>query len=148
MMRKLNVLFMVAFWFAVPASAANFSAVCGGTQFEVVAEHHEHPLDNVYRLFSKKPEQKRVTLVHISNEGNWFYAACLPDKQGVEKLVYQEFCGGSACVEDRYGIVDPQSIKTLLRPPTKNEPNSRQASRLLGQKVPDLSEDKRSFCCD
>ena len=148
MIRILHVLFMAALWLPISSFAANVSATCGGSEFEVVVENRGHPLDNVYRLLAKKPGQDRPTQVHLSDLGGWFFAACVSDKQGRQRLVYQEFCGGSACVEDNYGIVDPQTLKTLLEPSTKNEGNSALASRLLNKRVPHLPRDKSSFCCN
>ena len=148
MIRKLHALFTTVLLFPALSFAGNVSATCGGTEFEVAVENRGHPLDNVYHLLAKQPGHDRATQVHLSDVGGWFFAACVPDKQGIAKLVYQEFCGGSACVEDKYGIIDPQTLKTLLQPSNKNEGNSVQATRLLNKKVPHLPEDKSSFCCN
>jgi hypothetical protein len=147
MIRRLPVLLIAALSIPVPSFAGNASATCGGTEFEVAVENRGHPLDNVYRLLAKRQGQGKATQVHLSDLGGWFFAACVLDKQGAHRLLYQESCGGSACVEDKYGIVDPQTLKTLLQPPIKNEGNSAIASRLLNKKVPHLPRDKNSFCC-
>jgi hypothetical protein len=147
MIRTLHVLLIAALGIPVLSFAGNASGTCGGTKFEVAVENQGHPLDNVYRLLAKRPGQGKATQVHLSDLGGWFFAACVSDKQGAQRLLYQESCGGSACVEDKYGIVDPQTLKTLLLPPTKNEGNSAIASRLLNKKVPHLPSDKSSFCC-
>jgi hypothetical protein len=148
MIRNLHVLFMAALWLPVSSFAGNVSATCGGTEFAVAVENRGHPLDNVYRLLAKKPGQGHATQVHLSDLGGWFFAACVPDKKGIQRLLYQESCGGSACVEDKYGIIDPQTLKTILMPSTKNVGNSALASRLLNKKVPHLPRDKSSFCCN
>jgi hypothetical protein len=148
MIKESHLLFLTVIWLPALSFAGNISATCGGTKFEVAIENRGQPLDNVYHLLAKQPDQDRATQVHLSDVGGWFFAACIPDKKGIAKLVYQEFCGGSACVEDKYGIIDPQTLKTLLQPSSKNEGNSVEASRLLDKKVPHLPRDKSSFCCD
>jgi len=141
------VLFIAVLWLPISSFAESISAKCGGTEFEVAMENRGHPLDNVYRLLAKRPGQDWPTQVHLSDIGGWFYAACVSDKEGIQRLVYQESCGGSACVEDKYGIIDTQTLKSLLQPSAKNEGNSALAMRLLNKEVPYLPRDKNAFCC-
>jgi hypothetical protein len=107
-MKKLCALALIVLLVPELSFAKNYVTDCGGTRFEVSVEHGEHPLDNVYTLFASLAGQDKAKLVHRSNLGGWFFAECVRSKAGTPLLVFQEFCGGSACVEDRYGVVDPK----------------------------------------
>ena len=81
-------------------------------------------------------------------DGDWFHAACVPAKGGKSVLLFQSYCGGSGCLEGKYGAVEPSSLKLLLQPSPKNVENHKQASALLGAPAPHLGDYKGSFCCE
>ncbi len=118
---------------------------CGSTPFRVVQVNNGHPLDNVFTLSAVTASGLRE--LYRGENGGWFHAACLASKDGKPVLVFQSYCGGSACVEDTYGAVDPVSLKLLLRPSVSNVANRKQLSALLGVAAPNLNGDKRAFCC-
>ena len=125
------------------------TATCGTASFEVTVEHRGHPLDNRYQLFGRTAPGAEPQLLHTSDIGGWFYAACLQGERAVPLLVFQAFCGGSACVEDRYGIVETSTLHLLLAPGTGNTSNGAQAAALLKRaQPPDLSRAADTFCCD
>jgi hypothetical protein len=131
------------------AATPGAQAVCGGNRFEVVVNNAGHPLYNVYRLYAqtggKRADDRK--LLYEADEGGWFNAACVEGRQG-PMLLFQSYCGGSACVENKFGIVDARSLKVLLLPGNANVSNEKQAKAVLGREVPSLSDDKVSFCCD
>lgn len=133
---------------AQPAPAPVAQAVCGGARFSVQLHNDGHPLTNVYRLYGQPDGASQAPrLLYTGDEGGWFYAACVQAPKG-PVLLFQSFCGGSVCVEDRFGVVDARTLKILLRPDKANVGNEKKARAILGKDVPDLAKDKASFCCD
>ena len=133
---------------AVSAHAANpqqFEATCGATRFRVTAVNNGHPLDNTFSLSALTTSGARE--LFKGEEGGWFHAACLPAKDGKPVLVFQSYCGGSGCVEGKYGAIEPATLKLLLRPSSKNVENHKQLSALLGTSAPHLGNHKGAFCC-
>ncbi len=129
---------------AVEITAAN----CGGAAFAVVHATTGQPAVNTFELSGSvvnAPHEKKK--LHKSDLGGWFHASCLNGQGNRPLLVFQEYCSGAGCVEDRYGIVDPATLKLLLVPGKKNAGNADAASRVLGHKVPHLLHDKSAFCC-
>lgn len=133
---------------AVQAQTQNFSETCGNSRFEISMQSGTHPLENRFELkgFSLNNQKEKRT-VYVSDVGGWFYAACLSTKDKRPMLVFQEFCGGSACVEDKYGVVEPNTMKIVLTPSKKNVGNSAAASKILGKRIPHLPNEKSAFCC-
>jgi hypothetical protein len=128
------------------ASAKSFETKCGDSRFRVTVENRGHPLDNVYSLFgTSSGGEKRL---FIAEDGGWLHAACVTDAKGKSLLLFQSYCGGSACVEDKYGIVEPRGLKLLLTPSAKNIGNSKAASNLLGKPAPYLPRYEGAFCCE
>ena len=144
---KLCVVAMVAV-LAASAHAATprvVDAACGSTQFRIAQVNNAHPLDNAFTLSAVTTSGLRE--LYKGESGGWFHAACLASKDGKPVLVFQSYCGGSACIEDKYGAIDPASLKLLLRPSARNVANHKQLSTLLGVAAPNLNGDKRAFCC-
>jgi hypothetical protein len=128
------------------ASAKSFEAQCGPARFRVNVENKGHPLDNSYELVAVTTSgNKRL---FVAEEGGWLHAACVRNAKGQPMLLFQSYCGGSKCVEDKYGIVDPTSLNVLLKPSAKNVGNAKEASKLLGKSVPYLPKYKEAFCCE
>ena len=123
-----------------------FEGSCGATKFRVTAVNSGTPLENVFTLAVITPSGAKT--LYVGDEGGWFHAACLPAKQGKSILVFQSYCGGSVCREGMYGAVDPNTLKLLLRPSSKNVENHKKLSALLGSPAPHLGEYKGAFCCE
>lgn len=106
-----------------------YEAICGAAKFRVTAVNNGHPLDNTFMLFVVTSSAEK--LLFKAEEGGWFDAACLKTKEGKPLLVFQSYCGGSGCLEGKYGAVEPSSLKFLLRPSSKNIENYNQLSDLM-----------------
>lgn len=130
---------------AYAGEARSYEGECGGVKFRVVAQNNGHPLNNKFVLSGGTPAESRN--LFTSEIGGWFHAACLPTRRGKPLLVFQSYCGGSACLEGNYGAVDPASLKLLLRPSAKNRENEKQLRALLGAPAPHLGNFKGAFCC-
>lgn len=122
-----------------------FEGTCGTTQFRVSAVNNGHPLDNTYTLSAVTGSGVRE--LFKGEDGGWFHAACVATKNGKPILAFQSYCGGSACVEGKYGAIEPASLKFLLRPSSKNVENHKELSALLGSSAPHLVNYKKAFCC-
>jgi hypothetical protein len=147
----MRLLAYVALLLGVPvASMANsFESTCGAATFQVIAENRGHPLDNKYALYSAPSKDGERKLLYTSDLGGWFYAECVAGADNRKLLLFQAFCGGSTCVENKYGIVDPVDLKLLVIPPSENKGNSKAAQAVLKTKrVPYLPRSKTAFCCD
>jgi len=122
-----------------------FEGTCSGTMFRVTAVNHGHPLDNTFTLSAVTSSGSKA--LFKGEDGGWFHAACMPSKDGKTLLVFQSYCGGSGCIEGKYGAVEPSSLKLLLQPSPKNVENHKQISALLGSSAPHLGHYKGAFCC-
>jgi hypothetical protein len=130
---------------AVAAEPQVLMAKCGDSVFKVTAISGGHPVEKSYTLAAMSPSGERE--LYKSEEGGWFHAACLLGKEGKSILVFQSYCGGSACREGRYGAVDPQSLAVLLQLPPGNDENHKELSSLLGSSAPHLGRINEAFCC-
>ena len=136
---------------AAPASvyaAEIFGTNCGGAAFNVTHDSKGAPAVGSYALTgysADAPKEKKS--LYLSDAGVAFYASCSTGKSNRALLLFQEVCNSAGCVKDRYGIVDPASMKLLLAPDKKNSGNAKAASQLLGKEVPRVAEDKTAFCC-
>lgn len=128
------------------AGESTFEGSCAGVGFRVLVVQGEHPLDNTYTLSVLGGQAANV--IHRSAVGGFFEVACLSTRSGRPLLVFQAYCGGSACIEDKYGVFDPASRKLLLLPGEKNVSNRREVQALLGLGVPRLSDVKGRLCCE
>lgn len=120
---------------------------CGNYIFSVQVDKGTHRLDNTYDL--RTSPASRLTdaqSIKIFNQA-WFYASCQATKAGQKVLLIQSFCGGSACIEERYSILDAVNLQWLLPPNESNTPNIEIASDILGFRAPYLPDSKSTFCC-
>jgi hypothetical protein len=145
-MRYQLLILSAASAFAHADVSKTFEGTCGAARFRVTAINSGTPLENVFTLAAVTSSGTKN--LYIGNGGGWFHAACLPKKDGKVVLVFQSYCGGSICREGKYGVVEPSSLKLLLRPSSKNIENDKQLSALLGTPAPRLSEYKGAFCCE
>lgn len=144
-MRCLPFVFALLATNTFAASPQVFEATCSGARFRVTAVNNGHPLDNTYVLSAITDAGTRE--LFTGEDGGWFHAACISAKDGKSILLFQSFCGGSGCLEGKYGAVEPSTVKVILRPSKKNVENHKQASALLGSAAPHLGNYKGAFCC-
>ena len=144
MNRAILITFLGLLSFSGFASELTSESVCGDVKFSVTKVNHGSPLDNSYSLSAIAPSGSKE--LYTTNE-DWFGAACVSTTSGQSLLVFQNHCGGSGCLEGKYGAVDPSSLKILLRPSEKNIENYDQLSDLLGSPVQYLGNYPGYFCC-
>jgi hypothetical protein len=123
-------------------------ASCGSSRFVVTVAGGDHPLANVYRIYGQTGlTTPHSRLLYVANDGGWLDAACVQSKQG-PSVLFQAHCGGTACVEARYGLISAQALTLLLQPPSTNASNAKEVQAMLGRRPPALTEPGVSFCCD
>ena len=122
-----------------------FETTCGPSKFQVSVINNGHPLDNTFMLSVIK--SKETTQLFKGEEGGWFHSACMLKKDGSPVLVFQNYCGGSGCLEGKYGVIEPLSLKPLLWPSSDNVQNIDALSELLGYPAPHLYQHKDAYCC-
>ena len=77
--------------------------------------------------------------VSVEKEYKWvhFLYGCVENSKGKSLVMYQAYCGGSACRDlDNWGIIDPDGVKVLLEVSDHNRPD---AEKLFGGELPKLS---------
>lgn len=129
------------------ARAEVYDATCGTTHFQVSTKNFGHPLDNRYELYGGLNPSSGMKKLYASSDGGWFYAACVKGRHDKDILLFQTSCGGSTCVEDRYGMVEAKALKIILLPERRNVGNAKKASEILGRPVPYLPKYQTVFCC-
>lgn len=113
-----------------------YEATCGGTRFRVAWVYSGGVFDNRFTLSTfTKTEEK---ILYKNAEGGFFHAACLTAKTGKQLMVFQDYCGGTGCVESKYGAIDPSTLQIILRPNNANIDNGKDISNILGFAVPHL----------
>ena len=120
---------------------------CGDTLFLIEKHNISDKMKTHYNLFYV--ENKKKILVYAGENGLPFYASCLKNTKGEALMVFEVFCGGSACPEDRYSIFDPRTKKMLLKSTGIFKGNSDKATEILGYIPPLLYENNSgAICCD
>jgi hypothetical protein len=148
-MVKLTLFFLVFFCFFF-SHARSVKTTCGDYEFEVSVSGADSLAgsDRIYHLVVfKKGDPQSKKPIYKSEKGDWFEAMCFKSSKG-DVVLFQSYCQGSVCVEDKYGIVDGHDLKVLLKPDLKNISNEKEAKTILGTDVPLISKEKNSFCCD
>ena len=143
-MKLLTIVMLCLLPITALAGQVSFESNCAGTTFRVTKMNHGHPLDNSYVLSAVTTTGTKEI---YTTKQDWFSAACLKSKSGQNFLVFQASCGGSGCLEGKYGVVNPGSLKLQLRPSEKNIENHKELSVLLGSPAPYLHTYKGAFCC-
>jgi hypothetical protein len=144
MSRAIFILFHLLFSFSIFAVEDSSESNCGDVKFRVIKVNHGQPLENSYSL--KAITRSQTKEIYFTNE-DWFKVACISSKSGKPILVFQNHCGGSGCLEGKYGAVDPSTLKLLLRPSEKNIENFDKISEIIGSSVQYLENYKGYFCC-
>lgn len=98
-------------------------------------------------LYSQIKGQKNI-LFYKTTPGMLLDAACVQNEEKKFLMLFNEQCSGNACVEDIYGIYDPENDKIILNPEDWPDGNSDKVEELLGNHPPILDlEDEGVFCC-
>lgn len=126
------------------AATKTYQTNCGKTQFFVNVLNNGYAFDNSYRLSAETASG----IFELYTGKDEFYAACLTTSSNKALLIFQNFCDGSACVEQNYGAVDPENLSILLQPSQDNNPNTQALTNLLGFEAPNLSTSSVAFCCN
>lgn len=72
----------------------------------------------------------RSTILRYDGGVDFIGMECRKAKSGKPMLVFQAYCGGSACKDaDNYGIIDPSDLRVLLIP---SDTNRKLAQQILG----------------
>src|SRR5262245_38176154 len=75
----------------------------------------------------------KSTVLRYATSIDFIGAECRLTPRGKSLIVFQAYCGGSACRDlDNFGIVDPSYLRVLLVP---NDWNRRDAARIVGGEV-------------
>jgi hypothetical protein len=75
----------------------------------------------------------RATVLRYDGGIDFIGAECRKTTDGRALLIFQAYCGGSACEDlDNYGIIDPRDLRILLVP---DDTNRIQAGKIFGSKV-------------
>lgn len=122
---------------------------CGEFVYSVKITHALKLYEARYTLFYQKTKGKKK-IFYKTVSGMNLDAFCAQDTKGKYLMLFQEACTGNACVENIYGVYDPQKNKFLLKPADWPEGNTKQVDRVLGYHHPVLDledEDKYIFCC-
>ncbi len=125
-----------------------FKKTCGPSKFEMVVFRTEHGNVNKYVLYAVLGEGNNASRKQLySDEGAMIDAACLRLGPGKDYLVFDSNCGGSGCVEGRYGVIEANSLKVLILPPKKNVRNTKAAEAKVHAPLDLVYINADKFCC-
>lgn len=123
----MRILFTLALLAFATFSHAN-PVPCGSATFDVE-----------YEPIKASPLGYDQVTLKISNGQNkvikqfefvYFEIACLKNPSNKLFIVYQAYCGGSACRDfDNWGIVEPATLKILIEP---DDHNHKKAEKIFG----------------
>lgn len=135
------------------SSAKNleFKKQCGDYKYTIVVSGAETYDTAVIKHYYQKQNAKKK-LFHQSEHGMFVTAACTKNKNNLDMFIFTEICGGSACIEDIYGLFDPNQKKLLLKPSDWPKGNLEEVIKILGKSdVLDSNHDypfiEHEFCC-
>jgi len=112
-------------------SASSFAAPmsCGGATGELTFEKSPLHKGDVESIISVN-RGGRFTILRYDGGIDFIGMECRKTKSGKPMLVFQAYCGGSACRDlDNYGIIDPSDLRVLLIP---SDTNRKLAKQILG----------------
>lgn len=115
---------------SVPSFADSIS--CAGTKVEITFARSTRFPDTVEAVLIASAGA-RSTILRYDGNIDFIGAECRKTQQGGPLIVYQAYCGGSACKDlDNFGIIDPKDLRVLLVP---NDSNRIVARQILGSEV-------------
>lgn len=128
------------------ANSLRFEKECGEYKYIITIEYLKTHYDLLIKHYYQKG-QGAEKLFHQSEEGTVVTASCTKGRNNSEMFVFSEVCDGNACIEDIYGLFDPQQKKMLLNPSDWPKGNLAELISILGFE-PDVSNfDVPKFCC-
>lgn len=109
---------------------------CGGTVVDI----------SFFRSPGKEPwgvetvltvaRASRSTILRYDMNIDFIGAVCTINGRREPTVVFQAYCGGSACRDlDNWGIIDPKDLRVLIVPDDRNR---KDAQRLLGVALPEI----------
>jgi len=69
----------------------------------------------------------------------YLHARCEKNKRGKDFLLINQICGGTACAESNYGIIDLATGKEVLKPSAPYRGNGNKAVAILGKQIKPFS---------
>lgn len=130
------------------AIASVVESQCGGVTIQIKMLKGYEKFQRKFQMYYVKNGQTKK-MFFKTDDYVYLNATCIKNKNNHEVLLFQEFCGGTGCPEDMYGIFDPLAEKMLITPDSAwLKGNYKQAEHLLGFPPPFLAEDEGNyFCC-
>jgi len=141
---SLSLLAAVSFASLALAGPKVATSACGSAAVEVVGIPDRDGGYEKVTITAKTPtKETRLEFEGRTLRGEYFHATCLEGKNEHKYIVFQNYCGGSACRDlDNYGIIDSETLKVLLLP---DDTNRTKAAQILGIDPPPLFRDKKKF---
>ena len=101
---------------------------CGNSAYEVTFNPEEETTWGWEKVFIKFSQGNKTILKEY--EHVHFGIACLQNPNKKNFIVYQAYCGGSACRDfDNWGIINADILEVLIEP---TDTNSAQAEKMFG----------------
>ena len=130
------------------ANASIVDKVCGNYIFRVNIGKDPIDYDPEFTLYFKGNAQQFISF-YVTKSVRYLNAACVQNNKGQNLFLFQAFCGGSGCPEDRFGIFDPDTKKMLIKPGHWLKGNYKQAKQFVSEDVLEqLIRHEKNFCCD
>jgi hypothetical protein len=133
-MRKI---FATAILIVVSASSFAAPISCGGATGELNFEksiRHKGDVESIVSVI----RDGRSTILRYDGGIDFIGMECRKTKSGKPMLVFQAYCGGSACRDlDNYGIIDPSDLRVLLVPSDTNRKLAKQILEIDPAPIPE-----------
>ena len=111
--------------------------MCDGVKVEITFAKSVQYVDAVEAILVATIDSRSTTLRYDGNV-DFIGAECRKTKRGKALIIFQAFCGGSACKDlDNFGIIDPKDLRILLVP---NDSNHSLATQIFGADVAPIKE--------
>lgn len=138
-MRRIIASLCVLSLLALNDASANETFSCGPSTVDISftkrpkakdAEEHVEALLSV-------TDAGRTTTLRYDGTVDFIGAMCAANAQKEPTVVFQAYCGGSACRDqDNWGIIDPKTLRVLLVP---NDGNRKDARTIFGRPLPKIA---------
>lgn len=119
---------------------------CGNFTFRVKILNEGDIDEKRFKLYYYTKGQRPI-LFYQSESGHYLDATCVQNKKKKYLMLFQEYCGGSACIENIYGLFDPHEKKILINPSDWPQGNSNEIEKIISYPPPFYS-DGTFFCCN
>jgi hypothetical protein len=119
---------------AQPSSTQN-RFHCGTAQIDVI--NSDDVKDPNFKVLISKEDQRLEVNYPVQRE--YLFVRCDQTSQGIPILIVSVACGGSGCVENNFGIIDPKQMKVLLDPNRYEKTNHISAMNIMGKPIQPFS---------